>query len=101
MKKIVLSCTILLTALSLTAFAAQDKGKDKKEQKTECCCKDCHCRNCSCETDCDACKDCRKRDECRYCRDCDHEGYWCDANHHRHDKRHHRHRRGGCCGGGC
>ena len=92
MKKSLLTCAILLGALSFTAYAAQGK-EEKKKDRTECCCKDCRCKDCTCKTDCPECDGCRKNEECR---DCDHDGRCCDY-HHRHHKKHH-HRRGGCCG---
>ena len=45
MKKFLLSCAVLLSAVSFTVYAAQENSKDKKDKrdKIECCCKDCTC----------------------------------------------------------
>ena len=45
MKKFLLSCAVLLSAVSFTVYAAQENNKDKKDKrdKIECCCKDCTC----------------------------------------------------------
>ena len=96
MKKFLLSCAVLLSAVSFTVYAAQENSKDKKDKrdKIECCCKDCTCKDCTCKTDCSECAGCRKNEECSECRDCRHEGHCCDYDHHRKDRRHH-HRRGG------
>lgn len=93
MKKIVLCCAVALFALTLTAWAAQEKQQTKEKVKTECCCKDCRCRDCTCRENCAECRDCRRSEVCRACRDCDHEGYCCDYG--RHDRRHYGRR--GCC----
>ena len=53
MKKFLLSCAVLLSAVSFTVYAAQENSEDKKDKrdKTECCCKDCTCKDCTCKTD--------------------------------------------------
>lgn len=49
MKKFLLSCAVLLSAVSFTVYAAQENSKDKKDKrdKIECCCKDCTCKDCT------------------------------------------------------
>ena len=51
MKKFLLSCAVLLSAVSFTVYAAQENSKDKKDKrdKIECCCKDCTCKDCTCK----------------------------------------------------
>ena len=53
MKKFLLSCAVLLSAVSFTVYAAQENNKDKKDKrdKIECCCKDCTCKDCTCKPD--------------------------------------------------
>lgn len=70
MKKFLLSCAVLLSAVSFTVYAAQENSKDKKDKrdKIECCCKDCTCKDCTCKTDCSECAGCRKNEECSECR---------------------------------
>ena len=114
MKKLIVTCSLVLSACCLCLAAQEDdKNKEDKELKndvrTECCCGECACKECTCETDCLGCRDCRKNDECKWCEDCDHEGYCCDYNDGRrlrHDGRYNHHRRrhhhdndycGGCC----
>ena len=64
MKKFLLSCAVLLSAVSFTVYAAQENSKDKKDKrdKIECCCKDCTCKDCTCKTDCSECAGCRKNE---------------------------------------
>ena len=96
MKKIILSCALVFSVLSFSAWTAQDGQKDKVKNPTECCCGECACTECTCATDCSACTNCQKNENCQACQNCNHEGNCCQQNPPQK-----KHKRGGCCKKGC